>query len=82
MELLCYPKRIIHYILVNFSYTDIEALIKEIDGYPKNLKKSSTTKVGEHIPCGYSVSTIYAFDSIENKQGKRSTEDQQITYVT
>ena len=31
-------------------YTDIESLIKQIDGCAKN---SSTTKVGEHIPCGY-----------------------------
>ena len=27
----------------------------------------STTKIGEHIPCGYSMSTIWAFDHIENK---------------
>ena len=25
----------------------------------------STTKIGEHIPCGYSMSTIWAFDHIE-----------------
>ena len=31
------------------------------------LKKSFTTEVGEHIPCGYSMSTIWTFDGIENK---------------
>ena len=31
------------------------------------LKKTFTTKVGEHIPCEYSMSTIWTFDGIENK---------------
>ena len=48
-------------------YIDIESLIKKIDGCPNNLGNSSTTKIGEHIPCGYSMSTIRAFDNIENK---------------
>ena len=30
-------------------------------------KKSSTTKIGQHIPCGYSMPTIWAFDGIKNK---------------
>ena len=25
-------------------------------------------KLGEHIPCGYSISTIWVFDRIENKR--------------
>ena len=29
-------------------------------------ENSSTTKIGEYIPCGYSMSTIWAFDNIEN----------------
>ena len=28
---------------------------------------TSTAKVGEHIPCGYSMSTIWGFDHIKNK---------------
>ena len=32
-----------------------------------NPENSSTTKIGEHIPCGYSTSTICTFDHIENK---------------
>ena len=33
-----------------------------------NLESSSTTKVGEHISPGFSMSTISPFKSIENKQ--------------
>ena len=39
-------------------YSDTESLIKRIDGYANNPEKSSTTKIGEHIPCGYSMSTL------------------------
>ena len=48
-------------------YADIESLIKKIEGCANNPEKSSTAKLGEHIPCGYSMSTISAFDHIENK---------------
>ena len=48
-------------------YSDIESLIKKINGCANNPEKSSTPKIGEHIPCGYSMSTIWAFDHIENK---------------
>ena len=43
---------------------DVESLIKKIDGCKKNSIKSSTTKMEEHIPCGYSMSAIWAFDGI------------------
>ena len=36
-------------------YTDIESLIKKIDGCANNPKNSSTTNIGEHIACGYSI---------------------------
>ena len=48
-------------------YADIESLIRKIDGCANNPENSSTTKIGEHIPCGYSMSTIWEFDLIENK---------------
>ena len=32
-------------------YADFESLIKKIDGRANNPEKSSTTKIGEHIPC-------------------------------
>ena len=37
-------------------YADIESLIKRIDGCANNPEKSSTTKIGECILCGYSMS--------------------------
>ena len=48
-------------------YADIESLIKKKVGCANNPESSSTTKIVEHIPCGYSISTILAFDNIENK---------------
>ena len=48
-------------------YADLEHLIKKIDNCKNNPDKFSTTKIGEHIPCGYLMSTIWAFDNIENK---------------
>ena len=48
-------------------YADIESLIRKIDGFANNPEKSSTTKIGEDIPCGCSMSTIWGFDHIEDK---------------
>ena len=48
-------------------YTDVEHIIKKIDEYKNNPENSSTTKVGEHIPSGFPMSTILSFKSTENK---------------
>ena len=40
-------------------YADIDSLIKEIDGCTNNLENSSATSIGQHIPCGCSISTIW-----------------------
>ena len=48
-------------------YTDIESLIKKIDGCANDPENSSTTKIDKHIPFGSSVSTISGFDHIEDK---------------
>ena len=48
-------------------YADIESLIKKVHACANNSENSSTTKIGQHIPCGYSMSTIRAFHHIENK---------------
>ena len=48
-------------------YPDIESLIRKIDGCANNSQSSSSTKVSGHIPYGYSMSIIWAFDHIENK---------------
>ena len=38
-----------------------------MDRCANDPQNSSTTKTGEHISCGYSMSTVQAFDHIENK---------------
>ena len=45
----------------------MESLIIKIDGCANNPENSPTTKIGEHILCGYSMLTIWTFDHIESK---------------
>ena len=56
-------------------YADLESLIKKVERCANNPEKSSTTKIGEHIPCRYSMSTISAFDNIEHKYTLHCRED-------
>ena len=39
-------------------YVDTESLIKKTGGCGNNPENSSIRKIGEHIPCLYSISTI------------------------
>ena len=48
-------------------YADLECIIEKIDGCKNDPENSLTTKVSEHIPLGFSMSTISSFRSIENK---------------
>ena len=48
-------------------YAELETLIKKIYGCANDPENSSTAKIGEHIPCGYSMSTVWGFDHVENK---------------
>ena len=48
-------------------YADLECLVKRIEGCANNPQKSSTIKIGEHIPCGYSMLTIWGFKHIKKK---------------
>ena len=48
-------------------YVDFQSLIKKIDGCANNPEKCSSKTLGENILCGYLMSTIWAFDHIENK---------------
>ena len=48
-------------------YADPECIIEKIDRCKNNPKNSSATRVSEHIPSGFSISTISSFRSIENK---------------
>ena len=47
-------------------YADLECITEKIDGCKNNPENSSTSKVSEHIPSGFSMSTISSFRSIEN----------------
>ena len=64
LEFNQYPK----YDKVPFIiYADIQCLIEKIDGCKNNPENSSITKVSEHIPSGFSMSTMSSFKSTENK---------------
>ena len=56
-------------------YADIKSLIKKLDECASNLQNSSTRKISEHISCRYSISTIWAFDNIENSHTLYRGED-------
>ena len=56
-------------------YADLECLIEKIDGCKNNPKNSSATKVDEHIPSSFSISTIWLFKSIENKHDVYECKD-------
>ena len=48
------------------TYAGNESLIKKVDWCVNNPENSSTTMIGEHIRCGYSMSKIWEFDHIES----------------
>ena len=48
-------------------YAAIKSLIRKIGGCANNPENSSAIKVGNNIPCGYSMSTILSFYHVENK---------------
>ena len=48
--------------------TDIESWIKKTYECTNNPDNSPVTKIGEPIPCGYSMSATWGFDNIENKR--------------
>ena len=52
--------------MLHIIYADIESLIRKIDRCANNPEKL-TTKIGEHIPCEYLMSTTWRFDHIEDK---------------
>ena len=48
-------------------YANLEYIIERTDRCKNIFENSSTTKVSEHIPSGFSMFTISSFRSIENK---------------
>ena len=56
-------------------YADLECIIEKIDECKNNHENSSATKVSEHIPSGFSMSTICSFRRIEKKHDVYSGKD-------
>ena len=48
-------------------YADLESLLEEMNTCNNNPKKSSTTKINQHTPSGYSLFTHCSFDTTKNK---------------
>ena len=61
--ILCSLKTLKYQNLINIK----NLIIEKIDGCKNNHANSSSTKVTEQIPSGFSMSTTLPFKSIENK---------------
>ena len=48
-------------------YADLECLLKKMSTCINNPNESSTTKINNHIPSGYSIFTSCSFDESKNK---------------
>ena len=56
-------------------YADLECILKKIDTCQNNPDLSSTTKINQHIPSGYSIYTGCSFDKSNNKLSYYRGED-------
>ena len=56
-------------------YADLECIFKKIDTCQNNPDLSSTTKINQHIPSGYSIYTSCSFDKSNNKLSYYRGED-------
>ena len=56
-------------------YADLECLLKKIGTCQNNPDLSSTTKINQHIPSGYSIYTSCSFDKSINKLSYYRGED-------
>ena len=56
-------------------YADLECILKKIDTCQNNPNLSSTTKINQHIPSGYSIYTSCSFDMSNNKFSYYRGED-------
>ena len=56
-------------------YADLECILKKIDTCQNNPNLSSTTKINQHIPSGYSIYTSCSFDMSNNKLSYYRGED-------
>ena len=56
-------------------YADLECILNKIDTCQNNPDLSSTTKINQHIPSGYSIYTNCSFDKSNNKLSYYRGED-------
>ena len=56
-------------------YADLECILKKIDTYQNNPDLSSTAKINQHIPSGYSIYTSCSFDKSYNNLSHYRGED-------
>ena len=56
-------------------YADLECLLKKIYTCQNNPELSSTTKINQHVPSGYSIYTNCSFDKTNNKLSYYRGED-------
>ena len=57
-----------NYMKVPFIiYADLESLLEKINTCHNNPEKSSTTKINQHTPSGYSLFKHCSFDKTKNK---------------
>ena len=56
-------------------YADLECIMQKIHGCKNNPENSSTAKVSEHIPSGFSMSPISSLRIIKIKHGIYSSKD-------
>ena len=49
------------------NYVDLKSLLEKISTCHNNLEKSSTPKIKEHTPSGYSLFIHCSFDTTKNK---------------
>ena len=59
----------------SITYADLEYLIEKIDGCENSPDNLFITKVIEHIPLGFPMSTISSFKRIENKPDAYKSKD-------
>ena len=72
LELINIQNLIIYAFII---YADLECIIEKNDECKNNPENSSITKVNEHIPSDFSISTVSPFRSIENKHDVHRGKD-------
>ena len=61
--------------LIKHHLSDLQRIVEKIDGCKNDPENSSTTKLSEYIPSGFSMFTISSFRRIENKHDVHRGKD-------